>query len=462
MSETFPDLPEGGKRGDFFAVDRRAWAETCRLGLNPGVAYLVLARFSGRDQRTTKAGANAVETHTGIARARAKAAIRALEQAGLVTEADGITRRIVPAHELPGVWRRPAHRPLAGKQRVVYDKVRRGEELTGAERQRVYPLIAGGWLAKGRDGTLRPTDEDAASETRPDWIWLPNALVTGAAGEVPPLELVRQGGDPVALRVLADLYHAQNLTSDGGIHWRQIRGGFRRVKVGEQGPFVVWGFSPELTQAWSTAPFIEPHMTGEPDEGGRDQGWKRFWSAWTTLQSLGLVEEVGHLIEADTADAEIIHPYAVGNGEPIERELAKAAHEAGLGMVTSGQYDWASSELGKHPWLAPVRRHIANVAMVGVARLRYRPRTAATAAWFSRRDNLGARWSSAMKRCRPKSTADGPRPEPPDACNIKGRSRLVQRGIKGSSTDVLTRGSAPFGSGRLRRRHAFLDRRPER
>jgi hypothetical protein len=37
--------PAAGKgQGDFFAVDRRTWARACDLGLNPAVAYLVLAR----------------------------------------------------------------------------------------------------------------------------------------------------------------------------------------------------------------------------------------------------------------------------------------------------------------------------------------------------------------------------------------------------------------------------------
>ena len=75
------------------------------------------------------------------------------------------------------------------------------------------------------------------------------------------------------------------------------------------------------------------------------------------------------------------------NGEPVERDLAEAAHRAGLAMVTRGQYEWACGELGGSPWLVPVRRHITGATMVGIARLRYRPRTAATAAWFARAED---------------------------------------------------------------------------
>jgi hypothetical protein len=53
-------------------------------------------------------------------------------------------------------------------------------------------------------------------DTDPDRIWLPNALVTSAAAETSPIELVPQGQDVVTLRLLINLYHAQNLRGDGG------------------------------------------------------------------------------------------------------------------------------------------------------------------------------------------------------------------------------------------------------
>ena len=77
MAENVAPLRRGG-RGGFFAVDRRAWEKVCDLGLNPMVAYLVLARGTGADQRTTAWSVNAVEAYTGIGRPRAKGAIDAL------------------------------------------------------------------------------------------------------------------------------------------------------------------------------------------------------------------------------------------------------------------------------------------------------------------------------------------------------------------------------------------------
>ena len=44
-----------------------------------------------------------------------------------------------------------------------------------------------------------------------------------------------------------------------------------------------------------------------------------FWPAVHMLENLGLVEQVGMLLDGDDADAEIIHPYAIRGGEPAER-----------------------------------------------------------------------------------------------------------------------------------------------
>src|SRR3954447_5303817 len=94
-------------RGGFFAVDRRAWAQVCRLGMNPATAYLVLARGTGGDNRTTKWPTNAIEQRTAISRSRAAGAIADLEQAKAIVR-DPASRRdrpkykIAPAHEIPG------------------------------------------------------------------------------------------------------------------------------------------------------------------------------------------------------------------------------------------------------------------------------------------------------------------------------------------------------------------------
>jgi hypothetical protein len=67
-------------------------------------------------------------------------------------------------------------------------------------------------------------------------------LVTGAAGETPPVELVRQVQDVMTLRLLIDYYHAQNLCDDGGISRKFTYQRYKRSRFGEQAQYVVWGF----------------------------------------------------------------------------------------------------------------------------------------------------------------------------------------------------------------------------
>jgi hypothetical protein len=106
-----------------------------------------------------------------------------------------------------------------------------------------------------------------------------------------------------------------------------------------------------------------------------------FFRRLEQLEDVGLVEWMPHLIEGAGPDAEIIHPYGLTGSESIEDRLGRAAHAAALSKLTEAQQGWVA-ENGY--WLAPVPRHMADVQMVGIGRLRYRAQTRATAAWWSR------------------------------------------------------------------------------
>jgi hypothetical protein len=86
-------------RGGFFAVDWRCVEDATRYGdgTNTAVAYIALARFTGRNQRTTIDGMTAVHTRTGLSRGRADLAIKTLERAGLITApTKGTARSLLP------------------------------------------------------------------------------------------------------------------------------------------------------------------------------------------------------------------------------------------------------------------------------------------------------------------------------------------------------------------------------
>lgn len=387
------DTPEGkSKTGGFFQIDRRVWPLVCQLGLKEAVAYLVLARGTGSDNATTAWSVHSIEKYTSISRTRAKAAVDNLINAGFIRKVtDGTMPRytILPAHEVPGtgVNALKARNPMTNGQQCVFEKVKRGGYLNGGEFNSAYALVRHGWLAGDGDRRFCVRDDDVAKPPQPEWIWLPNELVDGAVGEVPPVELIRGPQDVMTLRLFIELYDAQNLVENGGVYHRIIRQPYERVKVGQRGQYTVWGFSKRGLTAWKTGP-VAPHIDGNKQgpEATRklwDETSEYFWSRLRSLESTGLIEWVGHLFESDDPDAEIIHPFGTGRTDSLEDQLGAAAHRAGQAMVTDGQYDWATNKLGLSLCLVPVPHHYTNVQMIGVARLRYRPKTKKTASWWA-------------------------------------------------------------------------------
>jgi hypothetical protein len=254
---------------NFFLLDSTSLLRAAHLGINEAIAYIVQARGTGPDNRTTQWSATAVTARTGISRRNAAAAVANLVKNGLT--------RVV----------RPGRHPI-------------------------YEL----------------------SIDQPAWAWLPNAVVDGAANENPPLELIRQTRSGPALALLVGCYGAYAADA-GGIPQSFIHTAFDRVKVGEQGEYVVWGFRNKHYTAHRdllARPFMTGRMKKCEDGHRRDEGWDVFWPAWHTLADTGLMQRVGMVIEGDDDQAEPLHPYGMRGGELDELKLAKAAHAAGCGF----------------------------------------------------------------------------------------------------------------------------------
>jgi hypothetical protein len=306
--------------GEFFAIDKATWRRACDLGLNPAIALTVLARGTGRDNRSTKWSTNAIELHTGISRLRAKAAIAALEEAGLVI--------------------------------------------------RTNP------------GSSRPRYKIQVSEN-PDWIWMPNTIVTGAADEIPPIELIRQTREIGLLQLLGDLYGMHYLRTLGGVDPNELSRTFTRHCLGERGSHRVWGFRPDFFNAPASAAYAATYFEDDPSPEERAQIGKSFRQWTETLEALGLLEFVPHLMEGDDSEAEIIHPMStLGTGLLIEQGLGRAAVAAAKSMLCPEQIKWAKDR--NFELMAPVPSHIAAVQLVGIARLRYIPKTKLSLAWVGR------------------------------------------------------------------------------
>jgi len=128
-----------------------------------------------------------------------------------------------------------------------------------------------------------------------------------------------------------------------------------------------------------------------------------FWPAVNTLKNLGLVEMVGMLLDGDDDAAEVIHPYAMNGGEPAEFEVARAAESAAEDLLTEGQRRGLEYESYK---LVPAWKHIEKIAMVEIVRLRYRPHTSATAAWYAVMQQTTAQYLNFYQELAKKSVAD--------------------------------------------------------
>jgi hypothetical protein len=343
----------------------------------------------------------AIENYTGISRGRAHDAIAGLMQDGVLRKLREGTRPkydLAPWHLVPGS---DARHSLVPSDQKLFDRISRGEvSTTGQERARAQRAVAQGWLIKAGEGQYRIAPHPGSA---PDWIWLPNELVTRAAGETAPIEPVRQVQDVMTLRLLVDLYHAQNLREDGGISRKITWEEYQRVKVGQQGPYVVWGFKSVHTYVCWDGPAVchwQEELTDEEDKAGKNAGVD-FFRRMNQLTDLGLIEWVPHLFESDEPDAEIIHAVGNAGSDSLEDRIGLAAEEAGIAMLNDALRDYVDRNDFN---VVPVLRHLANVQMVGIARLRYRPHTKLTAAWWhdlhTRGEKYLAQYKALAKRIR--------------------------------------------------------------
>lgn len=246
-----------------------------------------------------------------------------------------------------------------------------------AAKEAIEALCTAGLATKGG----KPARPNYKLKKEGELIWLPRTLVEGAANELAPLVKLRQTQDAMTLRLLVELYTAQNLREDGGINTKTVYQTFDRRKAGQQGAYTVWDFTSDSTYvSWGDAVKVHRRdvLTAEEKKEGKNAGVD-FFRRLKTLVSLGLIEWVPYLYEGD--DGEPIHPVA-WNGLPMEKDLYRAATSAGIRMLTEGQNDHLEGIV------VPVPNHITEAAMIGIARLKYRPHTAMTAAWWAQHQSI--------------------------------------------------------------------------
>lgn len=379
----------------FFHIDRRVWKMLCgRNEMQQAVVYLTIAAGTGRGNKISRWSAQAVETYTGMHSSRAARAIAELVRAGYLgrTEASRRTSPVYAVESFDHVHEL-AHAAASAEGSYTYTEamqaVRDGTFVHETRTaKRVAPLMLSGlFWEQDEKYTLKPEARDEV----PELIWLPNTLVTGTSALEPsPLKRLRQTGDLWALRLLVDLYHAQNLSADGGISRNVFRTNYTRKQYGQRGRHIVWGFTSgedtaychPATEAFWQAAFI----------AGKDEK-NKLWPAIYTLLNMGLVTCVPHLVENSAADSEPIHGCAWdGTGELPERQAAQAAHAAGKFIIGPQRLYTATAE--GVPVLVPMWDTLPDVQMVGIYRLTYRPHTSLTSDWWRRMHQTASEWQT--------------------------------------------------------------------
>jgi hypothetical protein len=225
-------------------------------------------------------------------------------------------------------------------------------------------LIDSGLLVKTRKG-MRPSYKIAVPAKLEDLIWLPNEIVTGAADETPPLARIKQTRDADLLRMFVSLYGEHDLPGDGGLPRWLIRGDYDREQIATHGQFVFYGFKRKgAGTAFHQGPFEQYRGSGE-----------KLWPHVDQLTALGLLEPIVYLAESAESDSELIHALTGDEHARSAYKAAQAATECKAGYVAyrSDDYDFT----------IPVFAHMKGVTVVEVYRLRYRPKTTRTAAWYA-------------------------------------------------------------------------------
>ena len=241
-------------------------------------------------------------------------------------------------------------------------------------------------------------------------VWLPKEFVRGASKERPPIERLRQTGDVMMFRLIIDFYAKANIADEGGVPRDIVSGLYESERIAEQGEFTVYGFNQVNQTCFCNHGVIEPHVNDYL--GDR---FKPFWNRLKMLRELGLIYPIPTLFDGE--DGEVLFPLV--NPFTVEEiiDLTLPVRERWLPEL----YD---EPLSTYDYVLAVPQHIQNVWLANIYVLRYRQKTALTAAAFAQTMDRIAQWSEiyANKQLVISREHQG--------C-IKGTSKVTQGGIKG-------------------------------
>ncbi|MEI7775256.1 MAG: hypothetical protein WCK17_10830, partial [Verrucomicrobiota bacterium] len=209
MTESDPSYKLGKNHSGFFSVDLGAFRCAVAAGLNPAIAHLIMARGTGRENRITSWSVNAIEKRTGISRPNAKKAVGILVERGIWHKTRGGKHPVYESN--PGDQVKGG--PFTPDENLALDQIRTRSRLLNVctAEQFVARGLASELPRSNSRRLFKLNEEQIKALVEPKHVWLPNALIDGAADEVPPIELIRQTRNLMALQLLVEIYAIQFL-----------------------------------------------------------------------------------------------------------------------------------------------------------------------------------------------------------------------------------------------------------
>ena len=128
------------KSNGFFSVDRSAFRCAAVGGLNSAIAHLIMARGTGRDNRTTQWSVHSIEQRTGVSRPNAAKAVKDLLDRGIWTkirEGQHPIYEAKPGNEIPGG-------PFTADEQAAIVAIRDGKAVPYDSKEAIKALVARG------------------------------------------------------------------------------------------------------------------------------------------------------------------------------------------------------------------------------------------------------------------------------------------------------------------------------
>lgn len=378
------------KRGHMFLVDLPTFAKVCSLGdADAAASYLILAAGTGADNRTSTWSREAINKRTALNWRKADTSMKKLEDNGLIRWLSGKGTR-KPRIDLPPVETR---QPMQRNVSALFDKIRQGHQpQSQAEKAAATHGLRDGWLSRGEDGVF-----EAITQRATEMAYLPMELVGDTFGESSAatttiVDRIRMSRDPLALRLLIELYSLQDLAEHGGVKDYYLWTAYNREKGGASGSLQLWTFTREMQTCRIQSGPLAHHWrspTKEEEQAGKN-GAADFFGRVQILCDAGALEWTYYLKEDGEGDAPRIYPVGVSrHGKFIWTELESIIGGYAI-RAACALSDEAPDKLENVIWheanapkffILPADRLAREAALVGVPRLRHRARTSNAARW---------------------------------------------------------------------------------